>query len=177
MGEDALRLIADYRFAVGDMDLAQDEYARLVREYPNGRHSAHAMLRAAEAADAAFAGVEFDARPLLEAAERYRQFLTAYPAYAQEEAVPRRLEAIEQKRAEKDYHVAQWYERTKHPEAAAFYYHMIVRDWPDSLQATLSRQRLEALGQPPSEADEPSGDAPLSEALEPTVNTAVEPGT
>ncbi len=180
LGEDALRLIADYRFAVGDFDLAQDEYARLVREYPNGRHSAHAMLRAAEAAEAAFGGVEFDSRPLIEAEVRYRQFLAAYPAYAREEAVPGRLNAIELKRAEKDYHIAQWYEKTKHPEAAAFYYRMINRDWPDSLQATLSRQRLEALGQPLEPTELPPADAPTAPRAPdepvPTTNPAAEAG-
>ena len=146
LGEQALRLIADYYFAVGDMDLAQDEYARLVREYPNGRYTSQAMLRSAEAAQSAFPGIKFDERALLEAEERYRQFQAAYPARAREEDVDARLENISRLRAAKDLDIAQWYERTRQPGAAAYYYQLVVRDRPDSLEATTARQRLEALG-------------------------------
>lgn len=155
IGEEALALIADYRFAVGEMDLAQDEYARLVGEYPSGRHTARGMLRAAEAAEAAFGGVKFDARPLLEAEERYRQFSAAFPTYADEQHVDERLRQIGRLRAQKDLDVARWYEGVRQPQAAVFYYQLIVRDWPDSVEAAAARQRLEALGAeaPPAEAE------------------------
>ncbi|MCH7870586.1 MAG: outer membrane protein assembly factor BamD [Planctomycetes bacterium] len=146
MGEQALRLIADYYFAVGDFDLAQDEYARLVREYPSGRFTSQAMLRSAEAAEAAFPGIKFDDRALLEAEERYRQFRAAYPGRARDEDVESRLLNISLRRAAKDLDIAQWYETARRPGAAAYYYQMILRDWPDSLEATTARQRLEALG-------------------------------
>ncbi len=146
LGEQALRLIADYYFAVGDMDLAQDEYARLVREYPSGRFTSQAMLRSAEAAESAFPGVKYDDRALLEAEERYRQFQAAYPGRAREEDVEARLRNISLRRAAKDLDIAQWYETARQPGAAAFYYQLILRDWPDSLEATTARQRLEALG-------------------------------
>lgn len=146
LGEDALRIKADYFYRRGDMDLAQDEYANLAREYPAGRFRQFAMLRSAEAAVAAFPGVKFDDRPLLEAEERYRQLQEAYPAYAEREAVAQQREGIRQKRAEKDLDIARWYERTKQPAAAEFYYRAILKDWPDTLAAADARQRLQALG-------------------------------
>ena len=155
MGERALLLTADYYRAVGDMDLAQDEYARLVREYPSGRYTARAMLRSAETAQSAFPGIQFDDRALLEAEERYRQFRAAYPARARSEDIDGRIENIGRLRAAKDLDIAQWYERTRKPGAAAYYYQMLVRDWPDSLEATTAHQRLEVLGvsaEPGSEA-------------------------
>ncbi len=39
LGEEALRTKADFRFNKGEMDLAQDEYANLAREYPGGRYA------------------------------------------------------------------------------------------------------------------------------------------
>ena len=146
LGEDALRIKADYYFDNGDMDLAQDEYANLAREYPSGRFVQFAMLRSAEAAEAAFPGIRFDDRALLEAQERYRQVQETFPAYADRENVPQRLEGIRQSRAEKDLDIARWYERTREPQAAEYYYRLVIEDWPETLAAAEARQRLHDLG-------------------------------
>ncbi len=146
MGETALKLKADYYFTHGEMDLAQDEYANLVREHPHGRYTKVAMLRAAEAAEAAFPGIKFDDRALLDAEVRYRQTLSQFPAYAKREQVPQRLEGIRQLRAEKDLDIAKWYERTKHADAAEFYYRLILKDYPDTLAADEAKARLRGLG-------------------------------
>ena len=146
LGEVALKLKADHLFNQGDVDLAQDEYANLAQQYPSGRYVQLAMLRTAVSAEAAFPGVKFDDVPLLEADERYRQVVAAFPTYAARENVPERLEGIRQTRAEKDYEIARWYERTRQPSAAEFYYRRILDDWPDTLAASEARTRLRTMG-------------------------------
>jgi tetratricopeptide (TPR) repeat protein len=153
LGERALKLKADYFFAVGDVDLAQDEYVNLTREYPNGRYVQLAMLRAAEAAAAAFPGIKFDDRALLDAQVRYQQVQNAFPPYADREQVPDRLEGIRQQRAEKDLDIARWYERTRQPAAAEFYYRLVLKDWPDTLAAGEAQRRLGAMGAEPVEEE------------------------
>lgn len=146
LGEKALKLKADYFFDVGDMDLAQDEYVNLVREYPNGRYLQLAMLRAAEAAEAAFPGIKFDDRALLDAHERYRRVRQAFPHFAEREQVADRTEGIRRQRAEKDLDIARWYERTKRMGAAEFYYRLVLKDWPDTLAASEAQRCLRAMG-------------------------------
>ncbi len=146
LGETALRTRADYYFNKGEMDLAQEEYANLAREYPGGRFAQLAMYRSAVAAEALFPGIKFDDRPLLEAEERYQQLASAYPSYAQRENVDERLEGIRQQRAEKDLYIARWYEKTRQPAAAEFYYRALLRDWAGTLAAAEAQQRLRALG-------------------------------
>ena len=146
LGEEALLIKADHFFNTGDMLLAQDEYAHLAREYPAGRFLQPAMLRSAEAAEAAFPGIRFDDRPLLEADERYHQVQSAFPAYAEREKVAQRLEGIRQQRAEKDLDIARWYQRTQQPASAEFYYRLILRDWPDTLAAAEARKHLRSMG-------------------------------
>ncbi len=146
IGELALKLKADFYFERGDMDLAQDEYANLVKQYPSGRYVQLAMLRSAEAAEAAFPGVKFDDQPLIDAQQRYQQVVAAFPPYAERERVPERLEGIRQQRAEKDLSVARWYEKTRRSGAAEFYYRLILEDWPDTLAAAEARTRLRAMG-------------------------------
>ena len=146
LGELALKIKADYYFNNGDLDLAQDEYANLAKQYPSGRYVEFAMLRAAEAAEAAFPGIKFDATPLLEADERYRQVQATFPSYADRENVPDRLVGIREQRAEKDLDIAHWYERTRQPSAAEFYYRQILKDWPGTLAEADARTRLRTMG-------------------------------
>jgi len=146
LGEVALKLKADYYFGVGEVDLAQDEYVNLTREYPSGRYVQLAMLRAAEAAAAAFPGIRFDDRPLLDAQVRYQRMQETFPTYAQRERVADRLDGIRQQRAEKDLDIARWYERTGRAGAAEFYYRLVLKDWPDTLAAGEARRSLRALG-------------------------------
>ena len=150
LGEAALKLKADYYFATGDMDFAQDEYALLAQEYPAGRYTQFAMLRSAESAAAAFPGVKFDDRALLNADVRYRQVQSAFPVYAQREHVADRLNGIREQRAEKDLETARWYERVKQPAAAEWYYRVILHDWPETLAASEAQQRLRTLGVEPT---------------------------
>lgn len=146
IGETVLRLKADHYFSTGEMQIAQDEYVNLAREYPSGRFIRLAMLRSAEAADASFPGVPFDDRPLVDAEERYRAVKATFPDYAEREAVDARLQGIREKRAEKDLYVGAYYERVKQPGAAEFYYRQLLKDWPDTIAAAEARVRLRALG-------------------------------
>ncbi|MFO0839572.1 MAG: tetratricopeptide repeat protein [Phycisphaerae bacterium] len=146
MGEQALRLKADYFFGNGDMDLAQDEYAGLAREYPSGRYIQMALLRSAESADASYPGVGFNDQPLVEADERYKQLQDAFPIYADRQRIDERREGIRRQRADADLSIAKWYEHVKQRGAAEFYYRRILKDWPDTLAAAEARSRLRALG-------------------------------
>lgn len=146
LGEVALKLRADHYYKSGDVDLAQDEYANLVQQFPSGRYVQLAMLRTAQAAEAAFPGVKFDERPLIEAQERYRQLSAAFPAYARHEKVDERLEGIRQTRADKDLDIARWYQHTGRSDAAEYYYRLILTDWPGTLAAVEAQARLQAMG-------------------------------
>jgi outer membrane protein assembly factor BamD (BamD/ComL family) len=146
LGEAALKLKADYFFATGDLDLAQDEYVNLAREYPHGRYVQPAMLRSAEAAAAAFPGIKFEDRALLDSDVRYRRVQSTFPAFAERERVGDRLEGIRQQRSEKDLDIARWYERTRQTGAAEFYYRLVLNDWPDTLAAGEAQRRLREMG-------------------------------
>lgn len=146
LAQEAVKVKADYFFEDGQMRLAQDEYQRLYRDYPEGRYSRAALLRSAVAAEASFNGIRFDDQPLIEADERYRTVQDVYPAYAEREAIAERRRGIRRQRAEKDLEVARWYERSRNPEAAAFYYRLVIRDFSGTQAADEARSRLLDLG-------------------------------
>lgn len=142
----AIKTKADYYYRIGEYELAEDEYARLAREYTRGRYEGYALLRSALSALARFPGVKYDDAGLVEAEERFHQLEAQHPRLATTEGVPSLLEQIRSTRAEQEYETGRFYERTKHPRAAAFYYRSTIRNWPGTVWAAQADGRLTALG-------------------------------
>jgi tetratricopeptide (TPR) repeat protein len=153
----AIKTKGDYLFRTGDHALAELEYARLVREYPNNRYHAYALRRSAESALANYRGIEYDDAPLIEAEERYREYRARYPFDADQQGVGLILETTRERRGAKDLETARYYDRTEHLSSAVYYYRRVVADWPDSVAATQARTRLHVLGFPVEASEEVGG--------------------
>lgn len=148
LAEEAVKLKADYYFETGELDLAQDEYVALARDFPGGRYAQLALLRAAEAAAASYPGTAFTDEALLEADERYRQVDDLFPAFARREGVDTRREGIREQRAEKDLAIGVWYEKVGRLSAAGYYYRLVRDQWPETLAATEAEVRLRGVAGP-----------------------------
>jgi outer membrane assembly lipoprotein YfiO len=146
LAELAIKTKADHMFQQGDHMLAELEYGRLMREYPRGRYYPFALRRSAESALASYGGVEYDEAALIEAEERYRDYHRQYPGPANREGVGLIMTSIREQRAEKEFSIGDYYERTKHLSSAVFYYQSVVKDWPDTIAARKAAARLELLG-------------------------------
>jgi len=146
LAEYALKTKADYYYQKGEFQLAEEEYARLGREFPNGRYEPYALLRSAQAALAAYPGPKFDDAGLVEAEERFRQYQQRYPQLAEAQRVPVLLDQIRAARGQKEYEIARFYERTRKRDAAAFYYRSTVENWPGTTWAAQAEARLALLG-------------------------------
>ncbi len=159
MAELAIKTKGDHLFKVGDYALAELEYARLLREYPRSRYQQYTLRRAADSAMASFAGVEYDEAALVEAKERYSDYRSRYPAEADREGVTLVLDTIDEMRAEKDYRIGAYYEKTNHLSSAVFYYKTASENWPRTIAAVRAARRLELLGVsvPGPSSDEVSG--------------------
>ncbi len=146
VAQQALRIKADYHYANGEFREAEKTYARLMREYPRGRHHKIAMLRCGQSALARFPGVKFDEADLLESEVYLRDFYKRYPTEAAEQNVPQMLSRITESLAHKEYTVAQYYERTNRSGAAIYYYRWIADRYPATTWGAQAHDRLIALG-------------------------------
>jgi outer membrane protein assembly factor BamD (BamD/ComL family) len=142
----AIKTKADYYFRTGDHALAELEYARLLRDYPNNRYRQYALRRSADAALAGFHGIEYDEAALIEAEERFNDYGLQYPSARDHQEVDVILDGIGENRAAKELAIASYYERTGHLTSAVFYYRLVKREWPDSVAAVQATRRLELLG-------------------------------
>lgn len=147
LGEWALRAKANYYFARGDFDLAEDEYGRMMSEHPQSPYWAWALAGRAQAALAQFPGIRFDDAPLVEAEERFLRYRQDYPQAAQQEGVDQILEDIRNTRAQKEFEIGEYYRKADRLRAAVFYYRSVVGNWPDTISATQAERVLEQMGQ------------------------------
>jgi len=139
---------ADYFFARGDFETAEQEYQTFVTQFPNSGWRTRAMLQSARSALASFPGIKFDDAGLLEAEERYHQLQRSAPEAAQQHAVPVILDDIAAKRAEKSFEIGRFYDKSRRFKAAAYYYRVTIRQWPGTPAAARAANRLADIGEP-----------------------------
>jgi len=148
LAELAMKAKADRYFRAGDHDLAETEYSRMLREYAQSRYQEYALRKAADSALASFGGVDYDESALVEAQERYDDFRVRFGSAGDREQVTVILDSIKQARAEKEFQIGQYYERTDHLSSAVFYYQLVLKEWPGTIAAAKAASRLELLGAP-----------------------------
>ena len=148
VAEVALHKKAQYYYRTGQFDLAQISYARLAREYSQGKYKCRAMFRSAQSALASFPGVRFDDTPLLDARERFLQYEQSCAGDSQRQDVELLVNQINGKQAEKEFEVARFYRRVGKANAAVFYYKYVVDTWAETLWAQRARVELLELGYP-----------------------------
>jgi outer membrane protein assembly factor BamD (BamD/ComL family) len=151
IAEQALRLKADYHYGAGEFEEAEKAYARLMRDFPRGRYAKISLLRAGQSAFAQFPGVYFDDADLLEADVYLGDFSKKYPGDAENNNVPELQSRIRESRAEKDFRVAQYYERVHKMDPAAYYYRAVDRNYPGTTWAAQAHQRLIDIGGLPAD--------------------------
>jgi len=169
IAEQALRRKADYHYINGEFEEAELAFSRLMRDFPRGKYHKIAMLRSGQSALARFPGVRFDEADLLEAEVYLKDFHEQYPQEAAEYRVPLMLSRISESRAQKEYTIGRYYERTREIDAAVYYYRWIVSQYPATTWAVEAQNRLVALGavEPGSDDDGVQAAAITQDGLEP----------
>lgn len=146
MAEKALMRIAEHHNSRGEYIRAVEAYDRFVEMFPKSEQAGYAALQAARASLAQFKGVEYDDTPLLEAEQRFRSFSEKYPAEADRENVSETLRHISETRASKLYATGDYYRRSGRSRSAAYYYRLVMKEFPETDWAARAEETLILLG-------------------------------
>jgi len=146
LAEECLLRVAEHHASEGDHLAAVQAYDAYLKLFDKSPRAAEAMLKAAQASLAAYRGTEYDDTPLIEAEQRFRLLAERHPKQAKQADVARTLEQIASLRAQKLLETARFYERTKRPSSAAFYYRKLAEAYPDTTWGAQARAALERLG-------------------------------
>lgn len=134
-----------YRERYDDADL---DYSLLVEQYPRSPLAPAAMELAIQAKIRQVGGPEYDGRKLTEARQMVDKAVRSFPELNdKKEFLERTLHSINQQQAEKDYNVAEFYNKTKHPGAAHFYYELVRLRYPGTEWEKKAMDRLSEIRQ------------------------------
>jgi hypothetical protein len=114
----------------------------LHQEYPNEKEAPQAIKQSIICKQLMTGGSMYDLRGVEESKKLLLTNLNAYQELARdEEWVRQQLTNINTQQADRDFRIAQFYERTGHPASAYFYYELVCRRYGGSEYATKAAQR------------------------------------
>lgn len=165
LAERALLRTADFYYADAQYDLAGDAYAAYARSYPRSPELSRVKLRQAWSYLAQFRNEKFDATPLVNARAQLTDLAATDPELAQSENVGALLDRIDSSMAQKLIGTADYYRRTKKPEASAYLYGLVLKTYPSTPEAAKAQQELDRLpGSAREAADAPPPTTQVSRA-------------
>lgn len=151
LADDSIMATANAYFGRGRYEDAAYYYDLLRKEYPRSEHQLQAHVLGLRSKLLVYQGKLYDGTPLTEADEIAEQALIQFPHQLGEEQVrvaQTRDNIVEQK-AERDWAVAQYYDRKKQYGGARVYYQYIIDDYPLTETAHKARARLDQIRNEP----------------------------
>jgi outer membrane protein assembly factor BamD (BamD/ComL family) len=139
-------------------------FTQLVEMYPNSPFAAQAVELAIISKHMGTGGADYDGRKVAEARELVKTALRSYPQLAQDEKkrdfLNRQLQGITLQQAEKDYKMANFWERTGHEPSAYFYYYIVRQRYPGTKYFEMATERMHVLKAKAEKSDSKMIDAP-----------------
>jgi outer membrane protein assembly factor BamD (BamD/ComL family) len=148
LADDALVSVADYFMKDSDYDQATDALKRLLAEYPRSEHMLWARFQFARTLWLRNQGPLYDERLLVQSRRAFEDYVGTARLLGEAERQKEQIGSAEQmiarineRLAEKEYLIGRFYERTKAPTSALYYYRHCVRTYPGTEFATASAKR------------------------------------
>jgi outer membrane protein assembly factor BamD (BamD/ComL family) len=147
LGERALWYVGCVRYYHEDYLDADYYFGQIVKNYPNGEFAPKALELSIICKQMATGGPEYDGRKLAEARKLVDTAKSSYPELASQksEFLYRQLATINLQQAAKDYEVARFYDRIRHPGSAYFCYEIVRRRYPGTRYAEAATKRMDVL--------------------------------
>ena len=153
LADDSVIASANAYFLTGRYEDAAYHYDLLRKEYPKSEHQVAAHVLGVKSKLNIYQGSLYDGEPLEDASEIAQQALTQFPGQlgAEKELMIRAKNGIVEQQAERDWAIAQYYDKKKFYGAARLYYEAILKDYPQTSVAEAARTRLEEIRGFPAE--------------------------
>ena len=155
LADDSLMASATAYFRRGQFQEAALEFDLLRKEYPNSEHQKAAHLLGLQTKMRIYQGKYYDPIALVEAGEITQQALTQFgPQLGPEKTrVLKAQRQILEEKANRDFAMAEYYQKLKYFGAARMYYQCVIDSYPSTQRAKDARERLDAIK---GEPDEPT---------------------
>ena len=144
LGDKALFLCGAVHFFNENYAEADDKFSRIHESYPESPYTAQAMELAIISKHLSTGGSDYDGRKVAEARLLVDTALRTIPALAakKEQFLTAQIGSITMQQAEKDFKIAEFYNRTGHPGSAWFYYDLVRLRYPGTGFDKLATDRM-----------------------------------
>lgn len=140
--DDALYYLGQSYFRIKDYVLAAAQFDRLTRDFPTSPYHPDALYQLARTDDLQSRPAALDQTETIRAISRYRDFLQLYPEHPSANEARKRLQALNDRLAEKRVRNGRLYLKLKQYDAAAHYLERAIEEHPDSRWACDARVYL-----------------------------------
>jgi outer membrane protein assembly factor BamD (BamD/ComL family) len=131
----------------GAYDEAYQAWSVVESKWPTGQIGEDALLGMARSLELDYKGPKFDSKVIESSRSYYSDYQKRYPDTAAELKVSDKIVQLDEKLAEKELTVADYYARTGSDTAAGMYYQRTINDWPNSTMAKQAEKKLDKLKQ------------------------------
>ena len=131
--------------ATGDYFRAQDEFEKVISNYPDSEWSAAAKFQIASCKSMLARSPDYDQESAREAKEQFEEFIREHPDAQLSKEAEENLKGLEEKEAQSNYEIGYFYEKQKVYESAKIYYNSVVNNFPYSTWAAKATERISAM--------------------------------
>lgn len=151
LADDSIMATANAYFLKGRHEDAAYHYDLIRKEYPKSEHQLNAHLLGMKSKLETYQGPEYGGVPLEDAEEIADQIVRQFGAELRSERdrIVQMQNDIHEQRAERDWFLAQYYEKKKDYRGARYYYQLILDEYPTTSFARKAKTRLAEIGDLP----------------------------
>ncbi|MDD5291676.1 MAG: outer membrane protein assembly factor BamD [Candidatus Omnitrophica bacterium] len=145
-----LASLSQYRIAIilknaGDFTEARKEFNKVISTYPDSEWAEAAKFQVAKTASLSSLQPDYDQEASNEARAKYEEFVKTHPQAELSQEAEKEIDTLTDRQAEKDFKVAEFYEKQKAYKSAKIYYEGIISGYPGSPWAKNAKEKISEL--------------------------------
>jgi outer membrane assembly lipoprotein YfiO len=122
---------------------AEEEFQKAISSYPNSEWVSAAKFQIASCKASISKGPDYDQEITREAKGDFEEFVKVHPDAALSREAEDNISKLKDKEAESSFDIGRFYERQKVYDSAKIYYNHVIENYPQSIWAAKSLERLQ----------------------------------
>jgi outer membrane protein assembly factor BamD (BamD/ComL family) len=151
LSDDATMAAANANFLAGKYQRADTLYGDLRESFPSSQHQFNAHMLGLKCKLLIYEGPQYDGTVLVEAEELIKRMFRLFPneAESQRQYLENAMGDVRLRKAQREWVMAQYYDRRKEYRAARYYYELVRRDYSDTNLAKEAQTRMDQIAKLP----------------------------
>lgn len=124
---------------------AEEEFQNVISNYPNSEWIDAAKFQIASCRASISRSPDYDQEATSEAKEKFEEFIKEHPDAALSREAENNIQRLREKEAESAFGIGRFYEKQKLYDSAKIYYNDVIENYPKSIWAAKSLERLQSM--------------------------------